>query len=137
MTCIPAFWHSRRLDRMLALAGQTATMLLLMVLGACASRDAVSQPAGASVYRSIGSVQCSDGGTPRQTMERELVGAGIQILGSACGADGNMRPALCGAPDGRIAIFEIPAAQTATASSLGFALLSNLPSASKVECRGP
>ena len=43
-------------------------------------------------------------------------------------------PAVCGAPDGRIGIFDVEAQQAPLASPLGFAPLSGLPAAVRVAC---
>jgi hypothetical protein len=53
----------------------------------------------------------------------------------ACGDDGRIRPAVCGAPDGRIGIFVIPAAQQAQAARLQFTPLAALPDAREQPCR--
>ncbi len=87
-----------------------------------------------AVYSSFGSVQCSGGGTTLTHLQQSLVAAGIQVLASRCGLDGVVRPALCGAPDGRIAIFDIDEPAAAVALFLGFALLSTLPGATHDDC---
>jgi hypothetical protein len=56
-----------------------------------------------------------------------LQSAGVEVISASCGVDGLARPALCGAPDGRIAIFEISPAQSQLASSAGFSSLAGLP----------
>jgi hypothetical protein len=67
-------------------------------------------------------------------MSLELTNAGIVVLSYACGVDGLARPAVCGAPDGAINIFEVPESQASNALSLSFFLLSTLPTASEVPC---
>ncbi len=87
-----------------------------------------------AVYSSFGSVQCSGGGSTLTQLQQSLIAAGIEVLGSRCGLDGVVRPALCGAPDGRIAIFDIDEPAAAVALFLGFALLSTLPHATADDC---
>ncbi|MSQ20466.1 MAG: hypothetical protein EXR39_13120 [Betaproteobacteria bacterium] len=84
-----------------------------------------------------GSVQCTGAGVSVQEIERQLTGAGIEVLSSACGSDGSMHPSVCGAPDGRIGIVQVPEsqAQAQAAAKLGFAPLSELPDATKIACQ--
>lgn len=90
---------------------------------------------GLKVYKSRGGLQCAEfKGTPPQDMRAELEKAGIKVKSVACGEDGLMRPAVCGAGDGAINIFEIPQAKAAQAASRGFLPLSGLPEAGEVPC---
>ena len=115
------------------------TFLLPLVafafLVACGGGDSNSPSASISLYKYAGSVQCTGGGMLLSEMERQLTGAGIQVLSSACGFDGNVYAAVCGGADGRIGIFEVPEAQAQAASTVGFAPLSNLPTATKAACQ--
>jgi len=86
------------------------------------------------MYKYAGSVQCTGGGASLAEMERQLTDAGIKVLNSSCGRDGNAYPATCGLADGRIGVFEVPAAQAPAAAAIGFAPLSNLPAATKTAC---
>jgi hypothetical protein len=88
-----------------------------------------------AVYKYTGSVQCTGGGISLATMQGQLADGAVTVLGSSCGNDGKAYIALCGAPDGAIGIFDIPAAQTDRALSLSFARLSDLPAAIRVPCR--
>ena len=105
----------------------------LAACGGCGASE--SSGTNVSLYKYFGSVQCTGGGTSPSAMERQLTDVGIQLLSSACGRDGNAHPAVCGAADGRIGIFKVPAAQAQAASALGFAPLSNLPAATTVACQ--
>jgi hypothetical protein len=87
-----------------------------------------------SVYKSAGSVQCSGGGLTPAQMQIELTAAGIGVISAACGADGTVVLALCGAADTKINIFEVQASDVAAAQGLGFALLSGLPDAARKPC---
>ena len=70
------------------------------------------------------------------TLLGQLAPAGVEVISSSCGTDGRMRIAMCGAADGRIGIFEVPARNADAAAALGFAPLSRLPSAQVVPCAG-
>ncbi len=110
------------------------SIIALAVLGACAEFGRVAPAPGVSVYKYVGSKQCSGGGTSLATMMRQLSDGGIPAMNVNCGTDGRMYPAMCGAPDGRIGILEVPGAKVSAAAALGFAPLSNLPEASKTAC---
>ena len=106
--------------------------LVLSVLVACGGDT--NAPASTMVFKSRGSVQCTGGGTPPGVMGLELTNAGIAVLSFTCGLDGLAHPAVCGAPDGAINIFEVPESQASNALALSFFLLSTLPTASEVPC---
>lgn len=109
--------------------------LTLFALAACGGSESTPVEPNISVYKYVGSVQCTGGGTPLPAMESQLSDAGIHSLAVACGGDGNLYPAICGGPDGRIAIFDVPAEQSKTAVALGFAPLGQLPGATRVTCQ--
>lgn len=110
-----------------------ASLVAFATLAACEGIE--SKPPSVSLYKYVGSVQCTGGGTSLPAMVRQLTDADIPVLASACGVDGNAYAAVCGAADGRIGIVEVPAAQAQAASALGFAPLSSLPAATKVACQ--
>lgn len=118
--------------RVLRPAAHAAACAFSLALAACAQ-----QPPGPTVevYASRGSLQCTGGGVPVAELQRRLSDAGVTVLESACGSDGRIRPAVCGAPDGAIAIFRIPASHTATADARGFRPLAELPGATRGACR--
>ena len=104
-----------------------------MVLAGCGGGDAnPGDAASAMVYKYRGSVQCGTRGSSLAAMSVELIDAGITVLSARCGSDGLIHAAVCGASDGVINIFEIPANQVASAQSLSFAPLSALPSATEL-----
>jgi len=107
------------------------SILVTSLLAACSSGNA-SPPV--EMYIPMGSVQCSGGGKTLTGLKSQLQGAGIQFTSVGCGSDGVMRIALCGAPDGRIAIFSIPSSQSPAATQLGFIPLTKLPNAIRVPC---
>jgi len=113
--------------------GHAAAALLLgaSLLPACAQPPAAGST---RVFKSVGSLQCSGGGTPLPELARQLTDAGVSVSASSCGTDGRMHAARCGGSDGRIAIFEIPAAAAPAAEKLGFAALTKLPEAQATTC---
>jgi sugar phosphate isomerase/epimerase len=119
-------WGAARL-RMAALA--------LLALGACASEPAASTETNLRVARPLGSVQCSASGVPVSALARELADRGVKVLGTACATDGRMYAAMCGAPDGRLGVLEIRAADAEAAAALGFKPLEQWRGAATVPCR--
>jgi len=119
-------------NSMLSLA---SAVVLTACGGSGAGADVAAPGSSTSVYRYAGSVQCEGGGLSLTESQRQLTDAGIQVLSAACGIDGNAYPTVCGAPDGRIRIFEVPNAQSQLASAIGFEPLSNLPSPSQADCQ--
>ena len=105
-----------------------------LTLSACADLGRVAARPGVSVYKYVGSRQCEDGGTPVEKMMRQLSEAGIPVINVHCGTDGRMYPAMCGAPDGRIGILEVPESKVSAAAALGYAPLVNLPEANRTVC---
>lgn len=83
----------------------------------------------------LGTRQCEDGGRTPQAMAQALRDAGIAVQALACGHDGRMRPAVCGAGDGRLALVEIAGDQAARAQGLGWVPLASLPEAQRQPCR--
>jgi hypothetical protein len=113
-----------------------AWLLLPPLLAACAAQPAAAPAAPAvSVAKSLGGRQCEAGGTSLAALAAQLAQAGVTVRRQACGDDGRMRAAVCGAPDGRIAIFTIPAAQQALATQAQFVPLAALPDAREQPCR--
>jgi len=115
---------------------RTSRLLLVTFafLVACGGGDDNLPDANISLYKYAGSVQCTGGGMSLPEMARQLTDAGIPVLTSTCGYDGYVYVAMCGAGNGRIGIFEVPAAQVHAASAMGSAPLSNLPEATKIAC---
>ena len=74
---------------------------------------------GVSLCKYVGSVRCTGGGTSMLAMERQLTGAGVRVRMSFCEADGNACLAMCGAADGQIGVFEVPAFQAQAAMAVG------------------
>lgn len=110
-----------------------ALSITLSLLVACGGGHHAA--ASAKVFKYRGSQQCTGGGASIAELQQQLSSAGIAVSASSCGTDGNLRAAVCGGPDGAIAIFEIPASQVERSSSLSFLPLSKLPAAREVPCR--
>lgn len=106
----------------------------VLMLSACAGLGQMASASRVSVYKYVGSRQCEGGGVPVEKMMRQLSEAGIPVMNVSCGTDGRIYPAMCGAPDGRIGILEVPEGKLSAASALGFAPLTSLPEASKTVC---
>jgi hypothetical protein len=108
-------------------------LLLAVAASGCATAGSAAGPI--SVYKPLGSLQCSGGGTPVATLARQLADAGVVVLASRCGSDGRMRAAVCGGADGRLGLFDIASADAAQAQGLGFLPLAQLPGAHAVPCQ--
>ena len=106
----------------------------VLVAALAAACGGSSEPDNVSMVRSLESLQCTGGGTTPAALQAQLVAAGIQVIAASCGFDGLPHPAVCGAPDGALAIFDLPAAQQVVAQTLGFILLSSMPSAVRATC---
>ena len=112
-----------------------STLLSLSVLPGCAA-TATSGASGAllPMARPLGTQQCQAGGPTPDALAAALREAGIPVAQVACGHDGRIRPAVCGAPDGRLAIVDIPAELQARAEALGWRPLASMPDASRQPC---
>jgi len=86
------------------------------------------------MWKSLGSKQCQDGGTTAQALADALRSAGVDVVSVTCGHDGNIRPMLCGLPDDRIAVIELPDGQRTLATAQGFAPITELPHWQSVPC---
>jgi len=118
--------------------GHAACIYLAMtIVGATAiygGVEAAGSPASVKVYKYMGSKQCNGGGRTLAVLKRHLIESGITVLAASCGVDGNLYPAVCGAADGRIGIFEILASKAQSALPDGFLPLETLPDAQIVPC---
>lgn len=110
------------------------TAILTIVTAALAGCGGGDDMTIVSVAKSLGSVQCAGGGQSLAALEGQLRDVGVGVVAGTCGHDGIVRPAVCGASDGRIAIVDIDADQLPAASSLGFVPLDNLPFAQRAPC---
>ena len=107
--------------------------LVCFYVAGCGNDGAIEP--SVKVFKSQGSMQCTGGAIDPEVMKNELITAGIDVRSFSCGIDGLVHPALCGAPDGAINIFDIPQSMITQAQSLGFASLATLPNAQETQCR--
>ncbi|MDO5057349.1 MAG: hypothetical protein Q4E06_08475 [Lautropia sp.] len=116
-------------------------LLLVVGLAGCGSDGGHKDGDVLRAYRPAGTVQCQDSppSIDLQALARPIVEAGFEVKGMACGVDGRAHLAVCGAPDGRIGIFDLKvpdAGQAATRlRAMGYALPEDLPDARTAECR--
>lgn len=116
------------------------TLLTVALLPACAgsatgpARVAAAPEATVAMFMPLGTRQCEPGGAKPETLADNLRDAGIVVTAVGCGHDGRMRPAVCGAGNGRLAVVEVSAAHQALAESLGWKLLSTMPDARRQPC---
>jgi hypothetical protein len=109
-------------------------MAIVGATAACGGVQAAGSPASVKIYKYMGSKQCNGGGQKLAVIKRQLIESGITVLAASCGVDGNLYPAVCGAADGRIGIFEVPASKAQSALPDGFLPLARLPDAQIVPC---
>lgn len=90
--------------------------------------------AAVSLYRFAGSRQCMPGGLTPAEARKSLNEGGIEVLSAACGTDGRVHAATCGASDGRIVIVDVRAGQERAARERGYAPLADLAEARRTPC---
>lgn len=114
------------------------SLLAMATLASCGggndTRDQTAGTVTVSVFKSNQSLQCTGGGVTLATMEAQLTAAGVEVRAKSCGGDGNAYAAVCGAPDGKIGIFDINATQLSAATAAGFVRLNDAPNAVKTGC---
>lgn len=108
------------------------TLAVLASLTACGGGE--DEEASSTVFKTMGSLQCSGGGVSLAALQAQLAAANVQVRSAACGTDGRATAAICGAPDGRIGIFEISPTQAGAAAAAGFAPLSTVATAKIIPC---
>ncbi len=108
------------------------TMVIISAaLGACNN----SGSGGTKIFKYSGELQCEpDSGIPRDEMMLELTEAGIDVLCSQTGSDGNVYPTVCGVPSGKINIYLIRSVNLEDAENLGFASVMTLPDYRDSDC---
>ena len=118
-------------------ASRTTFAAIALALGAsaCAVVERAEAQGTVRVFKSAGTLQCSEAAMDLPTMKRELTEKGVKVLRSNCGTDGRMRAAMCGVPDGRIGLFEISATDVEAAARLGFAEASTMSGLREIPCR--
>jgi hypothetical protein len=82
---------------------------------------AAETPATAFVYVPSGEKQCGFGAeTPIKNFLKKLEKKKIKVVSSKSQEDGLLHSQVCGAPSGKIHVFEIPKIQLKEATQLGF-----------------
>ena len=94
-------------------------LLAGIALAACAATSAPR----VQVVRSLEGRQCEGGGLTLAELQARLVAAGVKPAAAQCASDGRMRVQMCGAADGRLAVFDIEAADRDRAAAAGFRAL--------------
>ena len=107
-------------------------LAVLATLSACGGGE--DEESGSQVFKAMGSLQCGGGGVSLTGLQAQLAAANVQVRSAACGTNGLATATVCGAPDGRIGIFEISPAQAGAAAAAGFAPLSTEPKATIIPC---
>jgi len=99
----------------------TSIVWIGLSLGAC-STIPESENQTAEVYKSLGSRQCEQIDRTKNIVEmkQQLVQNQIKVLSSYITDDGQIRISLCGASDGKIVVFKIPANKIQQAQTFGF-----------------
>lgn len=111
------------------------TLVLVLALSGCGRSDDEARST-VRVFTYAGSTHCSPGsGATLAQMAAPLKDAGVQVVSAACGKDGLLHAAKCGANDGRIGVFEIAVKDAKKADSLNYAKAGTLPDLSVGECR--
>ncbi len=94
------------------------TGALMFGLVACASGGQKVE-----VYRSLNGKQCEQGGLSLTELEQALLARGVRAPGKGKRVDdGRMRVAMCGAPDGKVGVFQIDKSELELARQAGFAI---------------
>lgn len=111
------------------------TLLPQLALAAAAllAGCAIEAPAMV-VAQSLGSRQCEGDGRSAAALAQALRAAGVEVRAEGCGHDGRLRPAVCGAPDGRLAVLDIAPGGAERAAALGWRPLAAWPEARRQPC---
>lgn len=119
----------------LPFAALLTTAVLAVACSTVAAPVASPMASTVAVAHVLGSRQCEGGGTKPQALAERLREAGVPVSALTCGHDGRMRPSVCGAADGQMAVLDIDASQLDQARQLGFAPLADWPDARRQPCR--
>lgn len=98
-------------------------LFALPILGACASGHCRSRTDARAktvfVFKADGTKQCGIGSAMSiQQMAQEL--GDIKIISQENKSDGKLYPMVCGAPTGKVNVYEIPEGELSKATAAGF-----------------
>ncbi|MHA3050423.1 hypothetical protein [Acinetobacter sp. ANC 4641] len=105
-------------------SGLLAVGLALLSLAGCSTLQVEQQQVSGKVQiaKSLFGHQCGDTGMSVDQLKTQLEEQKIQVYAQTVASDGRLYPQVCGAPDGRIAIFTIDQKQQEQSFNLGFSL---------------
>ena len=104
-------------------SGLLAVGLAMLSLVGCSTLQVEQQVSGkVQIAKSLFGHQCGDTGMSVDQLKTQLEEQKIQVYAQTVASDGRLYPQVCGAPDGRIAIFTIDQKQQEQAFNLGFSL---------------
>jgi hypothetical protein len=96
-------------------------LTLALIASSCV---VAAQDGRITVYKSNGSLQCEpESGVTVTAMGETLTAAGISVYSSKNISDGMMHAQVCGAPTGRLNLYEIDEGNLAKAEAMGFQVL--------------
>ncbi|MBN6523270.1 hypothetical protein JZM37_03225 [Acinetobacter pittii] len=96
------------------------TFLCILLFCSLAACDTLPKDNLVKVFKSLQSTQCENSGIEVSALKQKLIENSINVYSEAIGNDGVIRPQVCGAPDGKTAIFRISYSKLKDAQKLGF-----------------
>lgn len=90
------------------------------LLGLVGCQNLPTSSHSVEVFKSLNTRQCEGLTSDFSGLQQQLEVNKIRVYAAAVGHDGMMRPQVCGASDGKIAIFKISTKQQEQAQKLGF-----------------
>lgn len=94
--------------------------VLISGLAACHAFPNADSGKRVQVAKSLQGKQCEQQSLDISVLKQQLQTKHIHVYAESVGHDGMMRPQMCGASDGKVAIFSIDQKQLAQAQALGF-----------------
>lgn len=105
------------------LRSSISMLMSAALLTACGGGDDANDEAGmrsVQVVRPVVNTQCALPTTRVSDLDSQLRSSNVVPIAQYCASDGFAYAAVCGAPFGFLAVFEIPRRDVATAERLGF-----------------
>ena len=109
------------MSKKIALSG----VLMTLSLAACHAVPQTRSVQQVQVAKSLQGKQCQQQGWDVAMLRQQLEAKHIHVFAQSIGYEAAMYPQVCGAPDGRVAVFNIDQKQWIQAQSLGFVLYHN------------